>query len=183
MPQTIPKHQPYPGTVKIITIKGRKYKKQVARTWYFPPAYDFLKHWRVIRYWAQKRHGVSIHRLELLLHLYSERWFTKVYAEQKSMLAGPWNERSFKSLINDGWIVKFREYTAKEKTLYRLSHKAKKMCASVYNKLIMKEKIPVTARRNPMFKATANSTDKIFRHAVRDFNEEVEKSPNYRKQG
>ena len=181
MPKTIPKHQPYPGTVKIITRVGRRTQKKVAHTWHFPPENDFLKYWRVVRYWAQKNNNISLSKLELLISLYSESTFTREHAKHKAFL-GSFHQRSFTALLNEGWIMKFREYNSnsKQKTLYRLSHKGKNLCASIYNKVLMKEKIPVTWR-NCMFKATANSTDKIYRRAVLDFNAEVEESPNYRR--
>jgi len=38
---------------------------------------DYLKYWRVIRYWVKAKYNIGTPELELLLFLYSEQMFTK----------------------------------------------------------------------------------------------------------
>ena len=75
---------------------------------------------------------------------------------------------------DEGWISTLRETNRNQKALYEVSYKTKKFIISVYKKLNGEEKIAETARRNPIFNnRTCNSTDRIYRHAIRQFNSEV----------
>ena len=54
--------------------KGVTQRKNTRRT---PPDHDFLKYWRVIRFWAQKKYSLSYPDLEMMFFLYSEQIFNK----------------------------------------------------------------------------------------------------------
>jgi hypothetical protein len=137
------------------------------------PKYDYLKFWRVVRYWAKQKYGITTADLDMLLFLHSEGLFTRVQCENYGSLMS-WDKQRFNKLLRDGWINKWRKSINHEKALYEVSYKAKKFIISVYKKLNGEEKIAETARRNPIFNnRTCNSTDRIYRHAIRQFNAEV----------
>ena len=39
--------------------------------------HDYLKYWKVIRYFAQAKYGIKSADLDMLLFLYSEKYFSK----------------------------------------------------------------------------------------------------------
>ena len=41
------------------------------------PTHDYLKYWRVVRFWVKAVHGISTPDLEMMLFLYSEEIFDK----------------------------------------------------------------------------------------------------------
>ena len=55
-------------------IKGVQKRKPTTRR---IPTHDYLKYWRVIRYWVKAKYGLSTPDLDMLLFLYSEEMFNK----------------------------------------------------------------------------------------------------------
>ena len=41
------------------------------------PDHDYLKYWRVVKYFAKRKYQVSSADLDMLLFLYSEKYFNK----------------------------------------------------------------------------------------------------------
>ncbi len=41
------------------------------------PSHDYLKYWKVIKYWAKRKYSITTGELELMLFLYSEHLFNK----------------------------------------------------------------------------------------------------------
>ena len=41
------------------------------------PSHNYLKYWRIIRYWAKAKYGFSVSDLDMMLFLYSENFFSK----------------------------------------------------------------------------------------------------------
>ena len=39
--------------------------------------HDYLKYWRVVRYFVKAKYGITTAELEMLLFLYSEKYFSK----------------------------------------------------------------------------------------------------------
>ena len=68
------------------------------------PDKDYLKYWRVIRYYVQARYELSTPELEMLLFLYSEKYFDRdKFSEFDALLS--WNKGRFEKLRKDGWMV------------------------------------------------------------------------------
>ena len=53
-------------------IRGRKTDYVTVTKKYHEVEYNFLKYWRVVRYWVKKKYGLSQGELEVLLYLYDE---------------------------------------------------------------------------------------------------------------
>ena len=65
---------------------------------------DYLKYWRVIRYYIKNKYGLTQADLDILLFLYSEQYFTKDKFKEFDALVS-WNVNRFDTLLRDGWIV------------------------------------------------------------------------------
>jgi len=132
---------------------------------------DYLKYWRVIRYFIKSKYKLSQGDLDVLLFLYSEKYFSKEKFNEFDELLS-WNINRFDKLLRDKWIVVFRKRSQKFKTLYALSHKSKKMINSIYKKL-SGEEIPVSQTSNPMFARNVCYTDKVYRNMIKQMNKEI----------
>ena len=131
---------------------------------------DYLKYWRVVRYFIKTKYKISEPDLEMLLFLKSEKYFTtrnfKEYIE-----IFPWDRKRFKRLLDDGWIVEFPK-RKKSRQMYELSFQAKKMIASLYSKLNGSE-LPETQARNPLFATKVPYTHKVYRNMIKKMNESI----------
>ena len=76
---------------------------------------DYLKYWRVIRYFVKAKYGLSTVELEMLLFLYSEDIFSRQRFDEFEQLM-PWNKLSFKKLMDQGWVELFRKKTKHQPT-------------------------------------------------------------------
>lgn len=75
------------------------------------PPYDYLKYWRVIRYFVQRKYDLSVADLEVLLFLYSERYFSKDKFDEFDELLS-WDVKRFDSLLTRGWITVLENVSA-----------------------------------------------------------------------
>lgn len=132
---------------------------------------DYLKYWRVVRYYVKARYELSECELEMILFLYTEDYFSKdKFAEFNDLMS--WNKDRFESLRQRGWICVFRKRMGKRKALYELSYKAKRMVTNIYKKLLGEE-IVVTRTNNPLFKKNISSTDKIYAEMIKTMNKSI----------
>lgn len=132
--------------------------------------HNFLKYWRVVRYWALRKYGISQEELEILLYLYDENIFTRdVFTEFSGLLT--WDKQHLSKMIDKGWVVVWRlpDGRNSRKKLYALSAKAKQICSLVYRKLLQEEHIPENGRYNPIFTGDAYM-DKVYRRAIKLMN-------------
>jgi len=148
-----------------------KLRKKIIRKNYdrLQPKQDWLKYWRVVRYWVKAAYGLNYPDLEMLLFLYSENLFSRDDFEKYEMIMS-WDVVRFQRLVKDDWIKKWRPHTNKECALYTLSYKGKKLMESVYKKLSGDEIITENRLRNPLFKATASPRDKVYRGMIEEMN-------------
>lgn len=132
---------------------------------------DYMKYWRVIRYYVGRQYGISQPHLELILFLYSEGYFSKDKFDEFNNLIS-WDHQRFKNLRRDGWIELFRRKVGNYAALYQLTDKAKKAVRCVYDKL-EGEELAETARRNPMFRHDASYMDKVYRNMIKEMNKTI----------
>ncbi len=126
-------------------------------------ANDFLKYWRVIRYFIKAKYGLSTADLEMLLFLYSEELFTKKkFSEFNSLLS--WDKNRFERLVKEGWIDIFRKRKVSTRSIFELSFKSQRMITSIYKKL-NGEEIP-TSEFNPIFKKNIKYTDRVYKQMI-----------------
>ena len=69
---------------------------------------DYLKYWRVIRYFIKAKYGLSQGELEMLLFLRSEKYFSKDSFDEYDELIS-WDKNRFEKLRKDEWIDVFRK--------------------------------------------------------------------------
>jgi len=140
---------------------------------------DYLKFWKVIREYFKVRHNLSQADLDMLLYLYSERYFNiTTFKEYEKIFS--WNKERFYRLIKEGWIELFSSRqkgrpAMRSKALYCLSYKAKRMVNSIYKKL-EGEEIPETMCNNPMFKKNVRFSDKVYRNMIITMNQELKEN-------
>lgn len=129
---------------------------------------DYLKYWRVVRHFIKVKYGLQQSDLEMILFLYSERYFDRDKFRQFDSLLS-WNKTRFERLRKEGWIQMFRNRVGARKALYQLSDHAINVVRLVYRKL-NGEEIPTSAERNPMFKRKVSYSDKVYRNMIIEMN-------------
>jgi hypothetical protein len=139
---------------------------------------DYLKFWRVIRYYMKAKHGVSQADLDMILFLYSESYFGKDKFDEFNELIS-WEVGRFERLRQEGWIERFRSRSRNGKALYQLSYKANNMVKDIYKKL-NGEEIPVSLSYNPMFLKNVSYNDKVYRNMILKMNA-YQRENKYRK--
>lgn len=129
--------------------------------------FNYLKYWRVVRYWVKAKYGLTTGELDMLFFLYSEDYFSKdKFGEFDELLS--WNVNRFDKLLRDKWIEVFRKRSGKQKALYQLSYKAKRVINGIYKKL-NGEEIP-TSKDNPIFLRKVSYSDKVYRNFIIEMN-------------
>lgn len=87
-----------------------------------------------------------------------------------------WDANRFNKLIEDDWIVLWRENTKTEKALYNVSFKGKKLMAEVYKRLNMEKEITTDPRLNKVFSKDAGYMDRGYQKMIREMNEAVKRA-------
>ena len=129
---------------------------------------NYLKYWRVIRYFVKVKYKLTQADLDILIFLYDESYFSKdKFSEFDELLS--WNVNRFDNLLRDGWIEVFRKNTHKQKALYQLSYKSTRLIVSIYKKL-EGEEIPESPSSNPIFLRNVSYTDKVYRNMIIEMN-------------
>lgn len=131
--------------------------------------HDYLKYWRVIKYYYKRKYNLSESDLEMLLFLNSEgRFRRKDFRKYAEIM--PWDRTRFDRLVKEGWIQEFNNTTSTWNMRYQLSSKAERMIISLYKKL-NGEEIPTSQSFNPMFAKNVSYTDKVYRNMIKEMNE------------
>ena len=129
---------------------------------------DYLKYWRVIRQFIKVKYELTQSDLDMLLFLYSEKYFdTDKFLEYHNLLG--WDKTRFTRLKNAGWIEIFRRKVGHRKMLYKLSDKSINVIRLIYKKL-SGEEIPVSQSQNKMFARNVSYTDKVYRNMIKEMN-------------
>ena len=145
----------------------------IDRDYKFKPGYDYMKYWRVIRYWAKAKYKIGTPDIDMLFFLYSEKIFNKTKFKEFEQCMS-WNEQRFHKLLKDGWIHIWRKRAGRHTTLYELSYKGKRLVDTMYKKL-NGEEIGETATLNPLFRHDASYMDKVYRNMIIEMNDFIKK--------
>lgn len=131
---------------------------------------DYLKYWRVIRQFVKIKYELTQADLDMLLFLYSEKYFDRDKFEEFDTLLG-WDKQRFERLRKEGWIQVFRSPMTPggRKAIYQLSIKSTRMIQSIYKKL-NGEEIPVSETHNKMFQRNVSYSDKVYRDMIIEMN-------------
>jgi len=143
----------------------RKLTKNYSRK---EPGYDYMKYWRVIRYWAKDNWGLTYGELDMMFFLYSEGIFNKTQFDEFNQLLG-WDRNRFGRLKKDEWISVWRTRDKKEGTLYEISYKGKRMIKNLYDKLNGKE----FSEGSKMFNVNVSYNDKMYRNYIKKINKSI----------
>jgi hypothetical protein len=144
------------------------------------PSHDYLKYWKVVRYFVKAKYKINTADLDMLLFLYSEKYFGKSQFKEFNELLS-WDVNRFSRLLRDGWIQVFRKRQGSKKTLYELSYKGKRMISSVYSKL-NGEEIPMDRSNNPMYAKNVSFSDKVYKNFITDMNKYIREQRQHHSQ-
>ena len=131
-----------------------------------------LKHYRIIRKWACKNNDFNDADLELLIYFDCMGNFTK-QDFKIGTYSYSWNNRRWNKLLQDGWIVVWRNrnHTTQKYNIYQVSFKCKQLIARMYRIMLGKEDIPTSERRNRLI-AGKSYTDKVLTEAIYNVNKD-----------
>jgi hypothetical protein len=135
------------------------------------PNQDFLKYWRVVRYYIKAKYDLTACDLDMLLFLYSEKYFNQTDFEEYEEIM-TWDRDRMKRLREKGWIIVFRRRTRKSGAVYALSHKARGVIKSIYQKLLGAIDFSTDVRRTPLGMDEIKYTSKVYRNTMKKINEE-----------
>jgi len=152
--------------IKLYTRKSTKQTKIQPRQ----RGHNFLKYWRIVRYYIKRKYEISLMELDMLLYLYDQPIFKKedfnYYGNTMS-----WDKKRFYEMISKGLIKEWRP--GKEKygrsKIYELTHQGKTICSLTYKKLLQEEPISEDPRSNPLYK-NQNYMDKIYKRVISKMN-------------
>ena len=137
------------------------------------PEYDFLKYWRIVRYWARVKYEVSTAELDLLLYLHSEGPFTRDQVMEYEQLMS-FDKDRFRILLRDKIIIKWRKGKSRSKAMFVLSFDTKMMITAIYRKLAGLQGISENYQENPVFdELISNNNNKRYRKAIKKLNERI----------
>lgn len=147
-----------------LTYKEHKYKQKEYKN-------DFLKYFKVVRYWVRVKHNLNLNDLEMLLFLFSEGYFTlKTFKEYQSMFR--WDKERLNKLIEGGWVHIWRKKAPGKVQLYEVTPHGRAVIQNFYRKL-NGECISENKYRNPMFRDDAGFSDKIHRNYIIKLNNSI----------
>jgi hypothetical protein len=140
---------------------------------YRPREYNFLKYWRVVKYYIKEKYQISGTELDMILFLYDEKLFTKDlfngFAKTMS-----WDKSRFSSMVKSGYIKKWRDRKESQRSnLYELTIKSKRICNHLYKKLMQEEIISENPYRNEIFKGKSYM-DKIYKDVIKKMNSKTQ---------
>jgi hypothetical protein len=133
------------------------------------PKYDYLKYYKVVRYWVKQKYGVGTSDLEMLCFLYTQKLFKRTDFKEYECLFS-WDVNRFQRLMDEGWISRWRERKGTEGALYELSQKGKLLITTVYRKLNGEEPISETQQNNPLFNTNVSYTDNMYKRIIKSMN-------------
>jgi hypothetical protein len=125
---------------------------------------DYLKYWKIVKRYMMIKNNLSSSHLDLLLFLYSEKYFGIDTFEKYEALIS-WDSNRISNLQKEGWITKFRDYDKKlnQKALYTLTRKAQTMIRSIYD-ILEKYKREFLNRKYLEFIEQINEETKRLQH-------------------
>lgn len=129
---------------------------------------DYLKYYKVIRHYIRIKYELNQADLDMLLFLYSEKYFDRAKFDEFDAILS-WDRNRFDTLVKKGWIVAFRKRAAGNKAIYQLSVKSDYMIKSIYRKL-RGEEIPVSQSQNKIFAKNVSYLDKVYQDMIRRMN-------------
>lgn len=132
---------------------------------------DYLKYWRVIRQYVKIKYNLTQADLDMILFLYSEKYFDRDKFKEFDSLLG-WDVMRFQRLLKEQWIVIFRKRLKNHKVVYQISDKSVNLVRLIYKKL-SGEEIPVSVSHNKMFAKNVAYSDRVYREMILEMNKVI----------
>ena len=129
---------------------------------------NYLKYWRIVRYFINAKYGISQPDLEMLIFLSDEHYFTKAKFKEFNKVFS-WDKDRFERLRRNGWIEKVSVQSKSRLGVYNLTYQAKRIVAYAYALLHGKE-FPEGPDKNPVFKRNCSFNDKMYRSVMMKIN-------------
>ncbi len=145
-------------------------KRRSIRTQPRERKFNFLKYWRIVRYYIKRKYKISLSEHDMLLYLYDLPYFKRedfnYYSNSMS-----WDKKRFYKMMQKGLIKEWRGGGVKfgRSKIYELTHLAKTICSTTYKKLVKEELISEDPRSNPIFKKETY-TDKVYKSIIEKMN-------------
>tara|TARA_B100000085_G_C18259053_1_gene397247 strand:+ start:68 stop:559 length:492 start_codon:yes stop_codon:yes gene_type:complete len=134
-----------------------------------PRQHNFLKYWRVIKYYIKEKYEISGAELDMILFLYDENVFKKDTFNNFSQTMN-WDKKRFSQMVKDGYIRKWRDRRETQRSnLWELTIKSKRICNHLYKKLMQEEIISEDPYRNEIFKGKSYM-DKVYKNIIKKMN-------------
>ena len=130
---------------------------------------NYLKYWRVVRYFINAKYGISQPDLEMLIFLYDEPYFTGAKFKEFNKVFS-WDKDRFNRLRRNGWVEKVSVESKSRLGVYNLSFKAKRIIGYVYA-ILEGIEFPTMPENNPVFKRNVSYNDKVYRNAMMEIKE------------
>lgn len=130
---------------------------------------DYLKYYPIIKKFFMVKHKLSNSKMDMLLFLYSEKYWDRIKYKEFNDTMG-WDYNRMKDLLRDDWIRVFRKgIQFKLRTIYCLSPKAVNMIQSLYKKL-EGEEIPESPRENRIYHKNVPKSTQKYRTFIKTMN-------------
>jgi len=129
---------------------------------------NYLKYWRIVRYFINAKYGISQPDLEMLIFLSDEHYFTKAKFKEFNKVFS-WDKDRFERLRRNGWIEKVSVQSKSRLGVYNLTYQAKRIVAYAYALLHGKE-FPEGPDKNPVFKRNCSFNDKMYKKVMMEIN-------------
>jgi len=84
--------------------------------------YNYLKYWRLVRYYVKREHSINERDIDMLLYIYSERPFRWDYFNKFDQ-SFAFDSRRFGRFLQMGYIVKWRDNYKNSAGLFVISNK------------------------------------------------------------
>lgn len=136
------------------------------------PKYDWLKYFRVARYWVKRNYGLKLEDLEMLLFLYGQHLFKRSDFNEYQQIFS-WDVNRFDRLNRMGWIHIWRQRRITEAALYEVTRKTRVMITQFYKILSAEVTISENDKHNIIFKKNSPYTDKVYRRVIKRMNSEI----------
>ena len=129
---------------------------------------DYLKYWRVVRYWAKVKWNIQEQDLDILLLIYSEKYFSREMFDGIESCV-KWDRNRMERLSQNGFVGVVQE---KPKKLFAITPSAKAMVTLIYKKL-EGEEISENPDSNEIFARKVPYSHKVYRRMIENMNVRV----------
>jgi hypothetical protein len=147
----------------------QKKPSEIPQNYYFKEkSSTYLKYFRVVRMYIQKKYELTLAELELIIFLYDENIFDREIFLEYSCTLG-FSTMNWIKKFEDREIIKVWREGTREKKLYVLTQKYKLACAKMY-KHLEGEPIPQGGNANPIFKSNQSFSDKMYARLIKKMN-------------